>query len=412
MGETSKGKSHPAISGGNGFAEGESGFEKKDSNRQTKEPLCGKQERNKTQVTENTRENENIERLVDASTLSGMAQLSFDAGQLRRGAPSRSSIGDFVVELGRADTDPDDVRRLIISSTDGFSLELLPTKGLSVGFFNTPNGQVFWNIPVTSLVSPEKIDLLGDMIIEGQRVKATRWLENFAGCIELLGLSNWGMPHRPQDCPIILPLHGEASQIPVEDCTIRANKSVLVARSTFVIRDHWWVSCDRDTPWYLRGPAKWSVTRHVVLDKGRQALQVLDVIKNLGDVPAVPDWGYHIQLRAEVGSRLSIPSRSRIDRLKGPVPEDFELWRPSPEPGKRFEQGYIHSGCVEVMNPFGQQAIRGSAIYERGPNTLFILPRSPYLQSWFSCGGAGGFVFNHPDRPNEPFMIRGWDGMG
>jgi hypothetical protein len=354
-----------------------------------------------------------VVRLFSAESLVGMAELRFDAEQLRRGAASRSAIGGFVVELGRADGDPDDVRRLVITGTDGFALELLPTKGLSVGYFNTPCGQVFWDIPVEALMSPEKIDLLGEMIIGGRRVKAMRWLENFAGCIELLGLSNWGMPHQRPGSLVLLPLHGEASQIPVDECWIRAGQVVLAARSRFIIRDSWWdASGDRQSPWYLRGRAQWQVTRNVVLDKSRRALQVLDEITNLGSSPAVPDWGYHVQLRAESGARLSIPSRARIDRAGKAVPEDFELWQPSPEPERRFERGYVHYGCPEETNPLGQPAVRGRAIYERGPNTLFTLPRSPYIQSWFSCGGSGGRAYSHPDRPDELFMVRGWNGMG
>lgn len=351
--------------------------------------------------------------LLPSARLAAMERHEFSAAALRTGAENELSLGNFTAQIGRNDSDAPDVRRIIVSTRSGYVLDLLPSKGLSVGRFKTPKGDVFWNIPVRGLVSPESFDPLAPMLVNGQVVKSLRWIENFAGAIELLGLSNWGMPVKDPDSDTILPLHGEASQIPVQTCEILADDRFFGAVASYEVRDRWWTDPEyADRPWYRRGNPLWTITRHVVLDTDKRQLQVLDAIRNDGSRRRRPDWGYHVQLRPEAGGKYVIPSRKTVGRFGGAVPEDFQVWRPAPDPTIRTERGYIHSGVEAVSDPVGGKAVQTWAEYPTLPTVRVTMPLAPYMLSWFSCGGTGGKEFDRPENPDGRYMAVGWDGFG
>lgn len=335
------------------------------------------------------------------------------ASELRTGVETALRLGRFDVRLVRRDADASDVRRIHIETGDGYFLELLPSKGLSVGRFATPSGDLFWKIPVEGLISPEKLDLLAPMLVEGESVEALRWIENFAGAIELLGLSNWGMPYRPVGSTSPLPLHGEASQIPVDYCELHGGEQTLTARSSFDVYDRWWEATKDDPrPWYLRGVRQWRVVRQVTLDTEGRRLQVVDTITNEGDEPRRPDWGYHVQLRPEDGARFIVPCDSVVSRTGQEVPDDFQVWKAARDERVREERGYIHTGCTTKADTHGRRSVECTAKYPTAPDVTVTIPYAPYIQSWFSCGGKGGRSFDLPERPDGTFMKVGWDGFG
>jgi hypothetical protein len=341
----------------------------------------------------------------------------FSAGDLRSGTPRRTQLGAEAVESYRGQRDASDVRRLRLSWEQG-SLELLPSKGLSVGAYRHGDWYPFWEPVVTGLISPDAEDLTGAMLVNGEEVAAMRWVENFAGCIELLGLSNWGMPRADPYTGELLPLHGEASHVPVEEVEIASGSGHIVACGSFDVHHGWWRASEwedhRDTrPWYQRGDPQWRVRRLVVVDTARPQLQIVDEITNVGIEPAKPDWGYHVQLRAADGARLLIPSRRVEDRFAGEVPEGFERWRPTPAPDSpREEHGYIHKGLETMRDPFGGSAVRGAALYPDAAPTCFTMPAAAYTLSWFSAGGKNTLGFARPETPEESHIPVPWDGMG
>ena len=335
----------------------------------------------------------------------------FSGTELRTGDPARRKLGGIVAETYRGAGDAADVRRLRISWEEG-ELELLPTKGLTVGELRHGEWVPFWKPVVSGIISPDEEDLLGAMLINGERVASMRWLENFAGCIELLGLCNWGMAHRPPDSDATLPLHGEASHVPVEEVAIAADERYAVVEAPFEVRHAWWNDPDRSRPWYRRGVRRWRVVRTIIIDTNGGIMHLVDEITNVGSEPAVPDWGYHYQFRAADGARLLIPGERVEGRFGGKVPEHFEAWQPSPDPGVRYERGYIHKGVPIESSLLGTEAVRGAAIYPDGPATLFTMPASAYTLSWFSCGGQGSLEFAFPERPEESAIPVPWDGMG
>jgi hypothetical protein len=353
-----------------------------------------------------------IERLCGDGEVTSGATCFLSGDILRTGELQSIRLENVDVTTACGPDDDPDVRRLNIVWQDGH-IELLPTKGLSIGRYNHGNWHPFWEPVVPGILSPERENLLGEVLVHGQPVQGLRWIENFSGCIELLGLSNWGMPRLDPPSGRVVPLHGEAARIPVEGVTVTAGGRFTVVAASFNVNSQWWREVDDGRPWYQRGRPDWRITRTVVVDCLQPRLQFVDTLTNISEHKQVPEWGYHVQLRAAPGARLHIPSkRVAVRGSTETPPPDYQTWHPAVDPGQRVERGYVHKGLYGEPGPFDTPVITGRAIYRDGPDTLFTLPIAAYTLSWFSCGGRGSLEFAFPETPGTSRLPTGWDGMG
>lgn len=353
-----------------------------------------------------------VERLCGGTGILGNPSRTFEANVLRTGDPISTRLGTVRVEISRDGGDDVDVRRVRLRWNGG-GIELQPSKGLSIGPYTHRGWCPFWEPVVRAILSPDREDLTGPLLVHGEPVAGLRWIENFSGCVELLGLSNWGMPRNDEQTGKTLPLHGEAARIPVDSISITVADALILVSSSFVLNSHWWREDSAPAPWYRRGHPDWRITRTVLISTEHPGLQLVDTLENIGDRPAVPRWGYHIQLRTEPGSRLYIPSRT-VETRGGetePAPA-FRLWHPAGAPTVREERGYVHKGLPTTPGPFDTPVVQGTARYVAGPPTNFTIPAAAYTLSWFSCGGAGSLEFALPETPRTSMTPYGWDGMG
>jgi hypothetical protein len=211
---------------------------------------------------------------------------------------------------------------------------------------------------------------------------------------------------------VVLPLHGEASHIPLCELTIGVSDRYIAVTGAFELNLRWWRDPEVTKPWYRRGERAWRITRNLLIDTRSGELQGVDEIENVGGEEMVPDWGYHFQFRAAPGAELRIPSERVESRFSDTVEQAFWVWRPGADPGERVERGYIHKGLSLGKGPLGGDVLTGEAVYPDGEGTLFTLPAAAYTLSWFSAGGKGSLEFALPDSPEESLMPVAWDGMG
>ncbi|TVR75589.1 MAG: hypothetical protein EA427_00110 [Spirochaetaceae bacterium] len=353
-----------------------------------------------------------IDRLCGGTGILRYPSRTFGAQELRTADPITQRLGAVRIRIAREAADDPDVRRVHLR-WDGGAIELQPSKGLSIGPYTHRGWRPFWEPVVHGVLSPDREDLAGPVLVHGESVPGLRWIENFSGCIELLGLSNWGMPRTDGKTGRTLPLHGEAARIPVDSLSITAAGTMILVSSSFLLNSRWWMEDPLSGPWYRRGRSDWRITRTVLISTEHTCLQLVDSLENIGDLPAVPRWGYHLQLRAEAGSRLLIPSRTAEARSgEQDLPGDYQFWRPAGDPTVREERGYVHKGLPTAPGPFDTPVVQGSARYASGPSTRFTMPAAAYTLSWFSCGGAESLEFALPDTPRTSMMPSGWDGMG
>lgn len=317
-----------------------------------------------------------------------------------------AQLGAYRVELNHHSDDPAKVRRITVHATD-CTVEIAPSKGLSLRSARFGGRDVFWELPLPSLPDPEQIDLAGSVWIAGNEHPGVAWVRYFAASIELLGLDHWGM-HDRQGAT----LHGNASMVPVERVTCSEEDGVLEISGEFHIVDPVKVLPEPAHKPYYR------ITKTIRIDAAERTLYQCDRITNLSDVARTPDWGYHVQLRPESGSRFLVPARSTHPRRSPDerLPADADTWRPVADPGTRRERGYVHRDVLQAAAfPDGSPGVETLLLHPDGTGVACTIPPAPYTLSWFSAGGAHDPTFSVPTGPDgalEPVFERNWDGVG
>ena len=310
------------------------------------------------------------------------------------------------VSLVHQSGDPPSVNR-INASVNGLEVELLPSKGLSVGQVYLDGRPVFWNPPI-GVCDPDTLDLYSDEVaINGTPAPGFTFLKTFSAGIEFYGLRNWGMPFYEEQTGFLHPIHGETSNIPVDYCDVEINRAEIRLSTSFVYRD---ISDKTTGKWYLQGRELFEVERRVFIGKDNPQLQLIDRIKNISKEPLKPDWGYHITFLPADGSHLLVPSASVENRSGDSVPENFNRWSPAKNNKVREETGIIHKGLTTIPSKYGNLSY-SLVIHPDHTGIKVSFPASPYFQTWFCNGGAYTDEFTKVSD-GKPIFTRNWDGMG
>jgi hypothetical protein len=310
----------------------------------------------------------------------------------------------FSCFMVRLTDDPVNVNRIRISTRE-MEVELLPSKGLSLGQAWIKGKPVFWEAPV-NIPDTETIDLWSDEVrINDIPAKGFTFLKTFVGGIEFYGLRNWGMPVE-KDGKLEL-LHGETSNIPVSTIQYSVENDACNIQASFNYRTFYG---DPDKPWYTRGEALFRVTRKLILTKGSFKIKIEDTIENISNRMLIPDWGYHITFRPEDGARYLVPSRFVSVRGGNELPNDVETWHHAADEKVRTETGIIHKGLLQKKSEEGKKAITTLLVYPDSTGIAVTTPPTPYFQTWFCYGGKGSQEFTF--RNGESLLTRNWDGMG
>lgn len=309
------------------------------------------------------------------------------------------------MEVFHLDGEPDNANRIRIIHKD-LEVEVLPSKGFSIGQVHMGGIPVLWD-PPTGLVDPDKTDFSGDDIcINGQQAPGFEYLKSYMGGIEFLGLVNWGMPGEDPVSGTLLPLHGEVSNIPLRSVAFEVSEDGLSASGTFMYRT---MEGEPRQPWYERGEALYRVTKTLVMKRSVAGFTLLDTITNVSNRPLVPDWGYHVTFRPEAGSRLLVPSLKLEERGGGTVPGDHDTWSPARDESVRTEIGIIHK-AIKPVHRDGTTAAGILKVYPDGRAIGLTVPLTPYFQTWFSSGGAGSDEFTLLDGTR--LYSKSWNGFG
>jgi hypothetical protein len=314
------------------------------------------------------------------------------------------SSGNYVVDLIHYSEDPDNANRIRVKAGKTL-LEILPSKGFSLAQAWIDDKELFWDAPI-GLPDTETIDLYSNEVwINGNPAPGFTFLKTFCGGLELYGLKNWGMPIEKEGA--LLPLHGETSNVPVENAVLMYHGDMFRIEGSFIYRDF---TMSAEKPWHQQGEGLFRVTVSYVLNAATKSFRSIFNLENISGTFLTPDWGFHITLRPEPGSRLSIPSLHVEERSGATLPDDIETWHPAGSDKVRTETGIIHK---EIQIIAGQEIDQRCAlqVYPSGNGTLVQFPASPYVQSWFCNGGANSTEFT-TNGPKTPLFHKNWDGQG
>lgn len=310
------------------------------------------------------------------------------------------------VSLVHRSGDPPTVNR-IIASISGFDVELLPSKGFSVGQVYLNGQPKFWDPPI-GICDPDDLNLFSDEIaINGTPAPGFTFLKTFCGGIEFYGLRNWGMPVSDEKTGFNHPIHGETSNIPVDLCDVEINDREIILSASFIYRK---MSDNSNGIWYLQGSELFEVTRRVIIRKDKEQIILIDKIKNISNKSLRPDWGYHVTFMPTDGSRLLVPSSTVENRSGEKVPDNFDKWTPANNNAVREEIGIIHKGLKTVSSEMGDLAY--VLVVHPGQSGIKVsFPATPYFQTWFCKGGANSPEFTTVDG-GKPLFSKNWDGIG
>ena len=310
-----------------------------------------------------------------------------------------------IIHLFHKSSDGNNANRLMIY--DGLNkYEFLPSKGLSVGQVAVKGQSLLWEQP-SDLYNPQKLDLRSNAIhINGNPAEGFMYIATFCAGIELLGLSNWGMPVPKAETGRLEILHGEAASIPVDIVSINLNPASISLEASFDFRS--FKGCIL-LPWYKRGEKLFRVTRKVVINRLSGFIDISDSFQNVSGIVLTPEWGYHVTFRPEPGARYLVPSRYAQCRGGGELPEGYTLWQPSADDFQRIEKGFIYKDLQ--YNYIGTEIYCTSLLVYPDGNSIWVkTPPAPYFQTWFCSGGAGSKEFTW--KNGQPVLKRNWDGIG
>jgi hypothetical protein len=319
---------------------------------------------------------------------------------------TRIHAGDFTIEIIHREHEPENALSIQVER-ENLKVELLPSKGLSVGEFFIGDVPVFWE-PPTDLIDPDKLDLISrEILVNHREIDGFTFLKTFVGGIEFYGMKNWGMPRTDQATGELYLLHGETSNIPVDQVIGVLYDDRLELSGKFIYRNLDFIS---GNPWYNSGEPLYEVTNTIVLTKEGSSIKTVAKVRNITNKVLQPDWGYHITFRPGDGSRLIVPSRSVEERAGNRVPDDIETWHPAENPQVRTETGIIHKG-LKLYREGNRNANKCLMFYPSGRGISVSFPPSPYFQTWFCNGGANSTEFSYAES-GEPVFKKNWDAQG
>ena len=307
----------------------------------------------------------------------------------------------FCLSIFHLEGEPEMANRVRISN-QYLEVEMLPSKGFSLSQAWIHGTPVFWDAP-SDLPDTETIDLWSDEIcINGVPSPGFTYLKTFIAGVELLGMRNWGMPVTANNR--LLPLHGETSNIPVKELLLEIKEDNCTLQASFIYRTF---DKEHKQPWYENGEELFKVTKKLILNNNSTKIRIEDSFENISKEDQLPDWGYHVTFRPELGAKYLVSARHAERRGGGALPKDFEVWQASPDNFKRIEHGTIYKGLSDIDTSGLHTSM---LLYPDGKGIVVKTTPSPYFQTWFCSGGAGSSEFTWKNR--EPVLKRNWDGIG
>jgi len=320
------------------------------------------------------------------------------------------------VSLDQREGDPDGVNRIQVRWGD-IDAEILPSKGFSVGQVAYRGVPIFWESPLDLLPVPALVDPEAPLLVNGSPLEGFGWIRGFTGGVEMLGLLNWGLPLRTSD-DRFLGLHGAAANIPVRETTVQVREEELRITASFEVRDRTARAAAKEQPWYEVGDPVYRVKKNLIFRQQLSGFLLHDEIANLTAVRQNPDWGYHVQLKPQPGSRYLVPSRERHLRGGEETGPNDEVWTPVEPERERVERGVVHRQLTRKPRILdGEPGVLTLLSHPDGSGVEVILPPAAYVMSWFSAGGAGSDEFMIPPSSasgGRPLRIlnKDWNGAG
>lgn len=354
-----------------------------------------------------------------------METFKLDCIKLKNNKENIIEKSGFLVKIFHKDEDDILVNRILIEHKDknsrdiehkdknlrdnDMTVELLPSKGLSINEAFYKGQPFFWEPPMGGLPNPDDFDPFEKMYIDGALVDGFSWLKQFTGGVEMLGLENWGMPRDDAESGFEFPMHGTASLIPIKSIKVNINEETVEIIGTFEVRN---TRSAKTKPWYENGEVIFEVTKRIIIKPKSARIILKDSILNKSNEKRFANWGYHVQMSAVEGAEYLIPSKSQKRIGESTAQTNREIWYNSKRENVREQVMNRHTDLRVTDNIFeGKSGFRTIMKYPDGHAVLNVIPACPWVASWMSAGGAGGDEWRLAKK-GPSIMKKNYNGFG
>ncbi len=341
-----------------------------------------------------------------------MESAKFNCKKLNKNQKNHFEKFGFFVKAFHNENDAENVTRISIKHKD-MNITVLPSKGLSVldAFYKeTP---FFWEPPMTGLPNPDNFNPLEKIYLSGVLTEGYGWLLQFTGGVEMLGLENWGMPKVDDETGIVMPMHGTASLIPIEAIDVIIKKDSAEIIGEFEVRKFRKIE---KKPWYENGDIIFKVTKRVIIIPETGRIILKDTVTNKSKEILSPEWGYHVQMKAEPEAEYLIPSKKMKAIGDKSVTEQSEIWYNSKSKTERTQKMNRHEKIKIIDNKLkGKKSFMTLLKYSGGHAIMMLIPACSWVASWFSSGGENGLEWCKQDDSGNcgpSIMKKSYDGIG
>lgn len=335
-----------------------------------------------------------------------MKCVEFNCRNLSYNKTNKLKVGGLKAEIYHKKGDPKNVNRILLTNAKA-EVEILPSKGLSIGEAFFHKKPVFWEPPI-EMPNPDTLNLWSEEVaINGVPSPEFTFLKTFNGGIELYGLQNWGMPVKKKG--ELQLLHGETSNIPVESVEVNLPDANRIKINGSFLYKTW--KGNSDLPWYKRGSNICAVHRTIILHNNKNPeIELIDEFENVSQSDFFVDWGYHITFQPEPGAKIIVPASKMEERFGGKLPDQFDTWQPANNPEQRTETGIIYKGLAQDIS----NGIKKNITRVKRPTLGDLVVKTsvaPYFQTWMCNGGSNSKEFTWSET-GDPLFKKNWDGFG
>lgn len=180
-------------------------------------------------------------------------------------------------------------------SSDTFSFEVLPTRGMNIWKMWTGDFEYGWKSPTKGPVHPSFVPLM--------EPSGLGWLDGFDEVFARCGLESNGAPEFDEDGRLAHPLHGKISNTPARNVTIETDGDLIKIMGVVEeARFHF---------------MKLRMTSTITWKIGSTSLQIDDEIENLSANDAEVQMLYHINFGEpllDAGSKFAAPIKKVVPR--------------------------------------------------------------------------------------------------
>jgi len=267
-------------------------------------------------------------------------------------------------------------------TSDTFSFEVLPTRGMNIWKMWAGNFEYGWKSPTKGPVHPSLVPLM--------EPSGLGWLDGFDEVFARCGLESNGAPEFDAEGKLVHPLHGKIANTPARKVSVEVDADcVKIIGVTEEARFHF---------------MKLRLTSTITWKMGTTSLEIDDEVENLSAQDADIQMLYHINFGVPLldgGSQVVAPIKTVVPRNDHSA-SSIEEWQNYSAPTIGFEE-QVYFLELAGDDRGNSQTVLKNADESKGVAIRFNVNELPCFSLWKNTAGAeDGYVTGLEPATNFP----------